>query len=407
MTIQKRMTRSIVWFCLIGMMVPFSVNGQEYSPGIKLNGLTLLPYVNIEMAYDSNIIFDGTRKWDDLFYRVNPGVNLNYQGNEWGLIGNLWYAHSWYQEYTKKDYDRWGERLSIYRESVKGWKLVLSEGYTESDQNESWYYSDSGDGVWRSRRQLDFSAALTYAFNERFSAGLNVMYSDIWYANRTDNLGALFGWEQWGIGGEISHRLTERTRVLVTAAYHEYYTEAKDATFSRTSRNYSLMGGLMSELTERIRYRAVIGASLYEYGGESTATPSYTLDASWVISKKLAVTVAGAGYFQPNERTGNQQKTVHTLSGGMTYRPLNRLTLTLDGIYRGEDNQTIGATAGAPVKWNDYSRNQYTIRARANYRLQKYVSVYGSAEYTLQESNRSTKDDWDRFLLTVGLSLRY
>ena len=404
MTIQKRVSKSIFWLCLGGMVFPISAVGQEYSPGIKLNGLTISPYVNVEVAYDSNIIFDGERKLRDFFYRINPGLDLTYQGNEWGMIGSLWYAHSWYQDYTLKNYDRWGERLSIYRESAKGWKIVVSESYVESDQNETWYYTNGGDGVWRNRHQLDINAALSYAFNERLSAGLNVMFSEMWYDNKTDKVGGLFGWQQWTVGGEVSHRLTERTRALVTAAYHEYYTKAKDATFSRTSRNYSFMGGLMSELTERIKYRAVAGVSLYEYGEETSAAPSYTLDASWLISKKLAATVAGAGYFQPNERTGNQRKTVYTLSGGLTYRPINRLTLTLDGIYRGEDNQTVGNNA---VKWNDYSRNQYTIRAKANYRLQKYVSVYGAAEYTTQESNRSVKDDWERYLITVGLSLRY
>jgi len=83
-----------------------------------------------------------------------------------------------------------------------------------------------------------------------------------------------------------------------------------------------------------------------------------------------------------------------------------RMTLTLDGIYRAEENETIDAYKRSSFPVN-YTRNQYTARLRANYRLQRYVSVYALTEYTIQESNRQTKDNWDRFLVTVGLSLRY
>jgi len=375
----------------------------------------LSPYVNLEYLYDSNINY-GHKSPGDSVMRFNPGLDLRYKGNEWGALANVWYSHAWYGEYDVKDYDRWGERLSIYRETTN-WKLVLSQGYTETDQNDS-YQLDGGDGVWRNRQQVDAAAVLTHTFNERLSASANVQFTDMWYGNASDKYRDLYGYMNWGTGLEIAHKLTERSSLVLSGSYMEYYTgeslfksdikNRDKMSFSNKSQAYSLMGGLASRLTERVRYRVLGGASLYDYAGDSSFAPSYSVDATWAINRRWAATVAGAGYFQPIERTYYQRKTIYTLSAGTTYQPIKRLRLTLDGIYRGEDNQTLDRYSSY---LSDYTRNQYSVRFRANYQLQKYVSVFAAAEYTIQDINRSgvnyRQDDWDRYLLSVGLSLRY
>ena len=415
MSKQKMISWSTMLVCMGGALLPFCAGAQEYSPGIKLKGLTISPFVNLDWSHDSNIVFSHNET-DDNIYRLNPGVDFNYRGNEWGMAGNVWYAYSWYHKYDVKDNHRWGERLSLYRESQKGWKLVIGQGYTESDQNDSILLTD-GDGVWRNRRQLDANVALTYIFNERLSATLFAMFSDMWYDNDLDRYQALYGWSQWSVGGEITHKLTERSSFVLSGSYQEFYTgenlignnsyKQSNLPFNNTSHGYSLMGGLTSRLTERIRYRALVGGSMYDYAGDTSYAPSYTLDATWVMSAKWAATAAGAGYYQPSERSYYQQKTIYTLSGGVTYRPMKRMTLTLDGVFRGEDNQTVDSYAAYGIA--DYQRNQYTARFRINYRLQKYVSVYSSAEYTYQDCDYSAdrKDEWERYRLVVGLSLRY
>lgn len=419
MTTWKKVSRSVMWLCVGGMLLPFGVMAQQASQGIKLGGerFTLSPYVSLEWGKDSNIIYDH-REIGDYILRVNPGFDLKYIATDWGLLGNAWYSHGWYHEYDTKDYDRWGERLSFYRESPSGLKLVVTQGYTESDQNDS-ILLDGGDGVWRNRIQFDANAVLSYAFNERLSATVNALFSDMWYGNSSDKYLDLYGWTHWAAGLEIAHKLTERSSLVLSGSYQEYYTgeslfksdiKNRDATpYGSRSRGYSLMGGLASRLTERVRYRALAGASLYDYAGNSSVAPAYSLDATWLINNRLAATAAGAGYYQPSERSYYQQKTIYTLSAGLTYKPLERVQLTLDGIYRGEENETVDQYARYLA---DYSRNQYSARLRASYRLQKYVSVFASAEYTIQEINRSVianypKDDWDRYLLMVGLSLRY
>ncbi|MCL2103832.1 MAG: hypothetical protein FWH21_02040 [Kiritimatiellaeota bacterium] len=391
------------WGALSCLLLPFSAEAQDYTQGFRYQDrLMISPYVNLEAIFDSNIIYahDAAGDW---IYRLNPGADFFFKGNEWGIVGNVWYAHSWHQKYDEKDEHRFGQRLSAFRESSKGWIVSVGQGYTESDQNDS-RTLDGGDGIWRNRVYFDAFGTLSYAFNPKLSAGLTVSFADMWYANKGEKYQVLHGWKQWALGGEVSYALSTRSRFAVIGSYQEYYTGAKNMTFGNLSRNYSLQGGFMSGLTERIRYRALIGASLYDYGGEMSAAPSYTLDASWKISSKLALTAAGAGYFQPSETSFYQKKTIYTLSGGVTYRPIKKVTLTGDAIYRGEDNQTVDKYSSSVA---DYSRNQYTLRARVSYSLHRYASIYTSAEYTYQDSNRLHEQQWDRYRMSVGLSLRY
>lgn len=408
---RKMSSRWMVGCCLGGVLLPFFVNAQEVAPqGIRLldDRLVLSPYVNLEVIYDSN--FNLARKQsargelEDLIYRINPGVNLTYQGDQWGAAGSLWYSYNWYQKYHgSMNTTRWGERLRVYRESPKGWRFTASQGYMESDTYDALYVTEHGNGVWRNRSQFDANGALSYACSERLTLALNAMYSEVWYGWNNQLYGQLISWKQWGIGGDIMHKLTARSSVVLAGMYHEYYTGAKQSTFSTTSRGYTLQGGLMSRLTDRVRYRALVGASMYDYGGEQTLAPSYSLDASWVINKKWAMTAAGGGYFQPSEREFNQRKVIYTLALGTTYQPMKRVRLTLDGVYRHEDNQNV---ANRTSMYGNYQADQYTARFKANYQFLRYASVYGAAEYNLQTSNMEW-DDWERYRLSLGLSLKY
>jgi len=406
MSRQKVLSKLVSVVCLCGAMLPFSVEAQNYTQGFRFkDNLMISPYVNLEAIFDSNIIYahDSTGDW---IYRINPGADFFYKngvpGDGWGVVGGVWYAHSWYQKYDQKDEHRFGERLSAYRESPTGLKIVLSESYTESDQNDAYWLE--GDGVWRNRMYLDVNGMVSYTLSPRLTVGLSAVFADMWYGNKGTKYQVLHGWKQWGGGGEVSYALSPRSHAVLTGFYQEYYTGAKNMEFGNTSRNYSLQGGFMSGLTERIRYRATVGASMYDYGGDTSYGPSYMLDVSWKISNKLAATVAGAGFFQPSETSYYQKKTVYTLSGGMTYKPVQRVTLTADAVFRSEDNRTVDKYSAYIA---DYTRNQYVLRARAAYALHRYASVYTSAEYTYQDSNRSHWDQWDRYRFSVGLSLRY
>jgi len=91
---------------------------------------------------------------------------------------------------------------------------------------------------------------------------------------------------------------------------------------------------------------------------------------------------------------------VYTLSGGLTYRPMRKLTTRFDLAYRREENEYATSAEGSVTD------DIVSARVRADYQLMRHMSVYGGVEYDEQMSD---EDDYefDRFRGTLGLSLRY
>ena len=155
--------------------------------------------------------------------------------------------------------------------------------------------------------------------------------------------------------------------------------------------------------TERISYRALTGVTLFDYAeGDQLTGWTYSLDANWLINKKLALTVAGSSFFQPSEQEVNQAMQVYTLSTGLTYRPIRKLSTRLDLAYRRDENEY--PTAG--TKGSGTVEDIVSARLRADYQLMRYVSLYGSMEYTDQMSNDSDYE-YDQYRGILGLSFRY
>ena len=365
--------------------------------GFKFNNLTVSPFVNLAYTYDSNVNLD-KREYDDSYLTINPGVDLTYTGNDWGLSGNAWYGYDKYLEYSELDEPRYGESLKFYTESAKGWRLVLGESYLKSRENDS--IIDGGRGLWRDRDTFELTGALSYQMSERTGITLSGMYSDLNYNNDGNMYGALYGWQEWSAGLELARKLTEKSNLLVTGSYQEYESDGAKGLSSKST-GYTLMGGLSSRATERISYRALTGVSWFDYAeGDQLNGWTYSLDANWLINKKWAASVAGSSYFQPSETEANQAMQVYALSTGVTYRPMRKLTTRFDVAYRREENEYATTAAGAVTD------DLFSVRARADYQLMRHMSVYGGLEYEDWISDNDAQE-YDRYLGTVGLSFRY
>ncbi|MEI7900876.1 MAG: outer membrane beta-barrel protein [bacterium] len=407
-------SRTTVLASLALALLTFRSLAQD-SRGFKFNNLTVSPYVNLECTYDSNVYYSqqrgnsgnnhGQAELSDTILTINPGVDLTYTGNEWGLVGNAWYGYDRYTDVDQLNADRYGESFKFYREAAKGWRLVLDQSYVKSAQNDS--IADGGRGLWRDREQFELKGALSYQLSEKTGLTLSGMYSDLSYANDNSqqNAAPLYGWQEYTIGLEVARKLTEKSNLLISGSYQEYISDGVQGSGSNgsgdNSTGYTLMAGLGSRATERIRYRVLTGVNMFDYaGGDQLVGWSYSLDASWIINKKLAASIAGSSYFQPSERESNQAMQVYALSTGLIYRPMRKLSTRLDLAVRREENQDTGGTA------NDGTDDQYSVRARADYQLMRYVSVYGGVEYEKQIADASA-DAFDRYRGQLGLSFRY
>ena len=314
------------------------------------------------------------------------------------MKGNVWYGYDKYIDYDELDEPRYGQSLSVYKESAKGWRLVLGESYMKSRVDDS--ILDGGRGIWRERDIFELTGALSYQMGERTGITLSGLYSDLNYSNDNNMYGRLYGWQEWSAGLELARKLTEKSNLLISGSYQEYESDGAKG-LSSDSTGYTLMAGFGSRATERISYRALTGVGWFDYADDDQLTGwTYSLDANWLINKKWAASVAGSSYFQPSEREANQAMQVYTLSGGLTYRPMRKLTTRMDLAYRREENEYARAGVG------DVTDDVFSVRFRADYQLMQYVSVYGGLTYEDWKSDDRSQE-FDRFLGTVGLSFRY
>jgi outer membrane scaffolding protein for murein synthesis (MipA/OmpV family) len=383
---------------LIAGLLPLGVFAQR-SDGLRFGNFKVSPYVSLDASYDSNIRLQVDDE-DDVIYRLSPGVDAQYRGTDWGLTGNAWYSYDLYQKHTELNAHRYGEELELYVESLKGWKFLLGERYNFSNQNDS-LLTDGGSGVWRNRHQFDLNAMISYAFSEKLSAGLTGMYTDNWFDSNATKYQELYGWSSAQVGAEIDYALTPQTGLLLDGSYQYYKSDAEVAGESNTSDGFSLMAGFGSRLTERIKYRILGGINVYSYADETLVSPALNATVSWMMSQRWALTVASATYFQPSETDQGQSKNVWSLSGGVSYKPTDRIDMTTDLVYRREENETMADA----IATEDYVTDQYSVRYRASYWFIQYASVYAAAEYTFQSNE--IQDDWDRIRISLGCMLRY
>ncbi len=384
----------------IGFLLTLVMCSSSYAQsasGFKFNNLTVSPFVNLEYSYDTNVDYDGQEN-DDSILTVSPGVDLTYHGNDWGLVGHAWYGYDKYQTYDEMDQSRYGENLNFYADSPRGLKFVLGQSYLKTSQDDS--ILDGGRGIWRERDLHELMSALSYQISERTAITLNGLYSDLNYQNDVKKYGSLYGWSEWSLGLQVARKLTAKSNVLLSGSYQEYESDGAKGIGSNSS-GYTLMAGFGSRATEKISYRALMGATWFDYANsDQLAGWVYSLDANWIINRKLVWSVAGSSYFQPSEQEANQAMQVYMLSTGLSYRPAKRLTTRLDVGVRREENEYAVGNMGAVTS------DEYSMRFRVDYRLQKYVSLYGSLMYEEQISDNQM-DEFDRIRGVLGLSFRY
>lgn len=420
------MTKSNL-FVTAGLLcfAPVAVFSQTaQAEGIKVGNLTILPYVNLEATYDSNVDLD-RHEYKDWYFTVNPGVDFTYTGNDWGLRGTGWYAYDKYRKYTELNEPRFGFHATEYWETPKGLRVVLGQRWMKSYSNDS--ILSGGRGVWRERSYLELNGAVSQQLSESTGLTLSGQYAKNSYKNDSDKYGQLYGWNEVSTGLELAHRLTHKSNLLLGYDFQRYSSKGAQ-NIDNESLGHSVLAGAGSRATERVTYRMMTGVSFFNYARGERNDPYayvggprykedddwimgwvYRVDGSWLISQKWAASLAGSSYYQPSETQQNQAIKVYTISAGLTYRPAKRVTITGDLGYRREEDEfkRSAYTQDGIVNYR-YKINEdvYSVRLRANYQFVKHAAVYTGIEYEDWESKEGFRD-YDRFRATMGLRLRY
>lgn len=381
------------------------------------NHLTIKPYVSLSYTYDSNI--DTSRhSVDDSVFAVNPGADFMWRGERWALTGDIWYRYRYFCDYNSDmGENSYGESLEYnYASSErneKGWSLVLSERYGFYNQSDE-LTSRNGRGIWRDRETLDVAGVVERRFTGRWHANLTGQYTMLDYKNDTGHYIPLYGWDQYSAGVQAGYAASKWTDLLVAAGYTRYKQETNSRgyplsrNYDNNSDSYSIQAGIGSHMTELITYRALMGASWFEYGDAGTTDCgwTYTLSANWKIHRQVSLSVLGSSYYQPSEREVGQAVKVYTLGGGISYLTLgDRLNLTANLSWRYEENAFSDSYY---THRQNYDETWLSARLGADYLLNRWMSVFASVTWDEQWCSEDNDQlNYDRFRGTVGVRFHY
>ena len=378
--------------------------------------LTIKPYVSLSYTYDSNIDSDSSNE-DDSVFAVNPAVDFEWHGAKWMLVGNIWYRHRYFCEFNDQmGENSYGEslqyRYSSSAQNAKGWSLMLSERYAFINQSDD-LDSQGGRGIWRDRQTLDVTGVLERRFTERWHMDIQGQYSWLDYDNQTGRYAPLFGWSQYSAGAQLGYAASKWTDLLVAAGYSRYDQDI-DYNDIRTSRSYneqsdaySIQGGVGTRATERISYRALMGASWFDYGGGGYTDCgwTYTLSANWRVHRQVQLSLLGSSYYQPSDQYIGQAEKIYNLSAGVSYLTLgDRLNLSANLMWR--FNETCYADSVYTSRYK-YDRTHLSARFAADYLLNRWTSIFAHVIWDDESTDTNSYYDYNRIRGVFGVRLHY
>lgn len=366
----------------------------EPSHGFRFGDVTVSPFAEVLYFYDTN--YDRVPNNEDESHgpSLRGGLDYTYKGNRHTLAGNVWYQWENYNGDGRLDNSQWRESLRYLYETPQGTMLHVDHYWGEN------YQSDLERGQWHDRRELLLGGGIAHAFSPKTKIQLDVDVEDVAYKNR-----ALYDWREYSADLSLARRFGAKSDAFLTVGAS--FEESED--YSGFSKAYRLGLGMASRATEKISYRAAVGAEAFDYNGTPGDSmdwaPYYQLGATWRASRKWTWTLTGRGEHQNSEEYANNYSLVYTLGLGAAYQANRRLSMAMRSLWRydGSEYVVIDPDSGTLKHKDDH---ELGIRADISYRLNKYASLRVGGEATTQISSIDA-DEYDRFRVDMGLCLRY
>ena len=391
--------------------------------GIRIGQrLTIKPYVAFSATYDSNVGGNKDAE-DDVILTVNPGFTLDYTAESWYLKGTGNYSYNGYlrgghaNEYS---YHNYGESVlfgwNSAPKSEKGWSLMLNQSFILMNSLNDVTLSD-GSSYGRDTREFRFGGSLEHRFTERLHADVSASYCWLDYDNSSQK-NSLYGWSRWLVGGEIGYAASKWFDILVSANYSNYRQDNSSNSYydlsgygsnlSNDSESWSLMAGFGSFATDRISYRLLVGWNHFEYAGRRSTTDAMTYSASgrWLIGETWNMMLLATCHYQPSEREYGSSQRTDSLSWGIAKSLVRgKANATFDICYRHEGHDY------SMLNTQNYDLDTLTFRLGLNYTLNRYLALFGRAEYRRSfddgKGKSSADYDYDRFRASLGFRLTY
>jgi len=418
------MRKFVFAFSLLAVLAA-QADVMDRPSGIRIGQrMTIRPYVALYYTWDSNHNSD-PKQGSFSSFNISPGLTFQYNAGNWNITGGAYYQyHAYTKDADSLNQGSWGENLSFNwtnsKGSGRGWSLVLRENVQMISEDDD-MTNDGGRGLGRNRMQMEFAGALQRRFTDRWHGDIDGSFYYLNYDNDKQAYAPLYGWSRWTAGAQAGYIASKWTDIIILGNY-QGYTQKNDCDFQSwegptkgkniggNSQGFTVHGGIGTHATEKISYRVTGGYSAFRYGDGASTMGGFTYGVSgqWRMNDTWNMMVLASSYYQPSEIDYGSASRQDVLSWGLAHSMIrNKLTANLDLSYRHTQSEYFEREV------SDISYDYLTARLGLNYALNRFLSIFGHAEYQHcfsgddNSAQHSYAYDYDRWRLSVGLRLTY
>ena len=435
-------TRARQW-ALIGATLLTATLAAFARPGegIKIGNLRLSPFLDGAITYDSNVFLEGANEENDDFYLdLVGGVGFLNKTDRMSLLGRGWLQGRWYDEYTARDTEGFGEKLGLVWGELEDLQLEVNQKFVRLDDYEltprsvdtlntlSQNLMLTEDRTERVKRDLfDVGAVAGRYVTDKLEADAGLSFGSVEYNPDLDpdeymsdivlgtgslsvNTNGLYDWYEIRAQGELTYQLTDKTSALLTGQYSDQNSDG----FEDDSVVYLVRVGLLTYATKKVTFKGGVGFETYDFAGKSDLGDdlditifNYDASGTWQATEKLLFEVSGRNAVQPATQYSANIKEVTLAQLGAIYDITARLNISLAGSYRHDDYVGRIELLDGTLAYKE--REHFGGRLRLNYKPKSpWFDLY--AEGTYEDVNDNLEDDYtdyEQWRLTAGVALRY
>lgn len=357
---------------------------DSYQPkGIDLGSFLLLPQVETEQSYNTNVFAQETSQKGDFVTRIAPEFRLRSRFSNHALNFTGRVEQYLYREYTSDNHLDGLALIDGRYDIERNWEVnLVSENFRRSEDR------GSPDDVGGEKPTLTYGTvnrigtkyqAGRYTFGGEFSANRRIFEDVDTSTGTTINNGDRNRWEYQALGRGSYEMFPGYLAVLEASANkREYDSRLDDAGFDRSSSGYRIEAGVGLDISQLIRGDFLVGYFQQNYEDpryKDPRGPSIKATFNWTPSR-ITVVVPSI------ERT--VLETTMTRAAAMV-----RTGASL--LVRHEYQRNIVLTGFGSVNYDEYEGiNQasvtYEARARVIYALAPEYYVGGEVGYRRRNS---------------------
>lgn len=404
----KRVIR-VILSTVVCIPVMACIAAAEPGDGIRIDTLTIVPFLDLTGKYDSNVYQTDDNTKDDFIGEGDVGMALANKTEMLDLGGRLWGQIRRYADHDDKNADDWGESLGMVLGKRDMVALALYEKYAQLDDYDRTPGSvDSmnldevaleltGDRSEKAKRDvLNLDAGLGKAFTDKVEADVVYKYYNVDYADND-----YYNWNENRVKADTRYLITDKTAGLLVGVYGVQDSDG----FSDDSELGIARLGLEHKLTVKTQLRAEAGYEYYDSGisgSENKNIFNYALNGSWAATEKLTLRVVGKNGIYPSSMYDNNIKEVTAMSLGGYYAMTKAVQLAVSGSYSEDDYQEKVQVGD---EWKDDNAKHYGAQFRMDYNPPvRFFNVYAAVSYLTTDSSI---EDYNQWKAAVGLQMRY